>query len=162
MIHALCNAGPIARIARVGHPPFEEGDAIEITFASGAVFYIDVGLEHATDIRVGEGTLLEAAYGHLRTEEPDTFAAIARDWSSGDLDLPWLIGATLSRPRRLTMTHPYRVEVGYVFDAAGKGFALFGEADLIFAAALDDPDIAGFELAVGAPPELRRPPYSAA
>lgn len=149
-IQALCDAGPIARIARVGYAPFEGDDPIEITFANGKVFHVDIGFEAATDIRVGEGTLLEAAYGHLRTEEPDTFAAIVRDWSSEDMDLPWLIGATLSDPRRLTMTHPYNVEAGYVFTAGVRELALFGEADLIFAFALDDPSIESFGLVVGA------------
>lgn len=135
----------------MGHAPFEGDDPIEITFASGAVFYVDVGFEGATDIRVGEGSLLEAAYGHLRTEEPDTYAAIARDWTSEGIDLPWLIGATLAHPRRLTMTNPYRVDVGYVFDVGERRFALFGEADYITAAALDDPELVSFGLEVGAP-----------
>jgi hypothetical protein len=151
MISALVEAGPIAHIARVGHAPFEGDDPIEITFAGGAVFHIDVGFEGATDIRVGEGSLLEAAYGHLRTEEPDTYAAIARDWTSEDIELPWLIGATLANPRRLTMTNPYRVDVGYVFDAGERQFALFGEADYITAADLDDPELESFALEIGAP-----------
>mgnify|MGYP001614309925 CR=1 FL=1 len=150
-VHALVAAGPIARIARVGHAPFEGDDPIEITFADGRVFHIDIGFEGATDIRVGEGTLLEAAYGHLRTEEPETFAAIARDWTSEDLDLPWLIGAALTNPRRLAMTNPYRVDVGYVFDAGGRQFALFGEADYITAADLADEELEGFALEIGAP-----------
>ncbi|MBC7770650.1 MAG: hypothetical protein H7124_17850 [Phycisphaerales bacterium] len=150
-LQALCEAGPIARIARVGYAPFEGDDPIEITFASGKLFHVDAGFEAATDIVVREGTLFEHAYGHLRTEEPDTFAAIARDWTSEDIDLPWLIGATLASPRRLAMTNPYRVDVGYVFDAGGRAFALFGEADYITAAALDDPELEGFALEVGAP-----------
>lgn len=150
-VHTLVAAGAIARIARVGHEPFEGDDPIEITFADGRVFYIDIGVEGATDLRVGEGTLLEAAYGHLRTEEPDTFAAIARDWTSEDLDLPWLIGAPLTNPRRLAMTNPYRVDVGYVFDAARRQFALFGEADYITAADLADEALEGFALEVGGP-----------
>jgi hypothetical protein len=150
MIDALTQAGPVARIARVGYPPFEGDDPIEITFQSGAVFSIDIGFEGATDIIVREGTLLEAAYGHLRTEDPDAFAAIARDWSGEDIDLPWLIGATLSNPRRLAMTNPYRVDVGYVFDANGRHFALFGEADYITAADLNDGELATLELEVGA------------
>jgi len=150
-VQGLCEAGPIARIARVGYAPFEGDDPIEITFASGKLFHVDVGFEAATDIVVREGTLFEYAYGHLRTEEPDTFAAIARDWTSEDIDIPWLIGATLANPRRLAMTHPYRVDVGYVFDAGGRAFALFGEADYITAAALDDPELEGFALEVGAP-----------
>jgi hypothetical protein len=150
-VHALVAAGAIARIARVGHEPFEGDDPIEITFADGRVFHIDIGLEGATDLCVGEGTLLEAAYGHLRTEEPDTFAAIARDWTSEDLDLPWLIGAPLTNPRRLAMTNPYRVDVGYVFDAARRQFALLGEADYITAADLADEALEGFALEIGAP-----------
>lgn len=150
-ILALCEAGPIARIARVGYAPFEGDDPIEITFAGGKLFHVDVGFEAATDISVGEGTLFEHAYGHLRTEEPDTLAAIARDWTSEDIDLPWLIGAALTNPRRLAMTNPYRVDVGYVFDAGGRALALFGEADYITAAALDDPELEGFALEVGAP-----------
>lgn len=150
MIHDLISAGPIARVARVGHPPFEGDDPIEITFENGRVFHIDIGFEGATDIRVGEGTLLEAAYGHLRTEEPRTYAGIARDWSSEDIDLPWLIGATLANPRRLAMTNPYRVDVGYVFDAGGRQFALFGEADYIWAVDLADEELAEFRLEIGA------------
>lgn len=148
---ALANAGPVARIARVGYAPFEGDDPIEITFADGRVFHIDIGIEAATDVRIDEGTLLEAAYGHLRVEEPPTFAAIARDWSSEDIDLPWLIGAALANPRRLVMTEPYRVDVGYVFDAGGRQLALLGEADYIWAADLDDEDLAGFGLEIGAP-----------
>jgi len=151
MIEKLITAGPIARIARVGHAPFEGDDPIEITFADGAVFHIDIGVEAATDVRVGEGRLLEAAYGHLRAKEPATFAAIARDWTSDDIDLPWLIGATLANPRRLAMTNPYRVDVGYVFDAHGRQFALFGEADYIWAADLSDEELEPFRLEVGVP-----------
>jgi hypothetical protein len=149
---ALIAAGPIARLARVGHAPFEGDDPIEITFANGRVFHIDIGVQAATDIQIGEGPLLEAAYGHLRTEEPQTFAAIARDWSSEDLDLPWLTGATLANPRRLAMTNPYLVDVGYVFDAGGRQFALFGEADYIWAADLADEELEEFRLQIGAPP----------
>ena len=149
---ALIAAGPIARLARVGHAPFEGDDPIEITFANGRVFHIDIGVQAATDIQIGEGPLLEAAYGHLRTEEPQTFVAIARDWSSEDMDLPWLTGATLANPRRLAMTNPYRVDVGYVFDAGGRQFALFGEADYIWAADLSDEELEQFRLQIGAPP----------
>lgn len=149
-VAALLAAGPIAEIARVGHAPFDEDDPLEIRFESGAVFHLEVGFESATDLVVGEGALLEAAYGHLRSEEPDSFKAIARDWTSEPLDLPWIKGKTLSNPRRLTMTHPYRVDVGYVFDAGDRQLALFGESDLIFAAALDDPHIESFQLVVGA------------
>ncbi|MEZ5957666.1 MAG: hypothetical protein R3C27_10710 [Hyphomonadaceae bacterium] len=151
MIERLIKAGSIARIARVGHAPFEGDDPIEITFASGAVFNIDIGFEGATDIVVREGTLLETAYGHLREEDADAFAAIERDWESEDIDLPWLIGATLTDPRRLAMTNPYRVDVGYVFDVAGRQFALFGEADYITANELSDEGNEGFRLEVGAP-----------
>lgn len=151
MIEKLVTAGPIARIARVGHAPFEGDDPIEITFADGHVFHIDIGIEAASDVRVGEGTLFEAAYGHLRTEEPATFAAIERDWTSGDMDLSWLTGATLANPRRLVMTQPYRVDVGYVFDVAGRQLALFGEADYIWAAELGDKELEPFRLEIGAP-----------
>lgn len=151
MIEALIKAGPIARIARVGYAPFEGDDPIEITFANGAVFNVDIGFEGATDIVVREGTLLEAAYGHLRDEDANAFAAIQRDWSSGDIDLPWLIGATLSNPRRLAMTNPYRVDVGYVFDAGGRQFVLFGEADYITANELRNEENEAFHLEVGAP-----------
>lgn len=148
----LCAAGPIAGVARVGHPPFDLDDPIEITFASGAVFHVDVGFEGASDIAVREGQLLEHAYGHLRNEDPAAFAAIERDWGSEAIDLPWLTGATLSNSRRLTMTHPYRLDVGFAFDANGRVLALFGESDAIFVAALDDPKIASFALEVGAAP----------
>jgi hypothetical protein len=151
VIEALLKAGPVARLARVGHAPLGGDDAIEITFADGAIFHVDIGFEHATDIRVDAGTLLESAYGHLRAEEPQTFDAIARDWTSEDIDLPWLIGARLSNPRRLAMTNPYRVDVGYVFDAGGRSFAVFGEADYIWAADLNDVELASFGLEVGAP-----------
>lgn len=151
MIEALINAGRIARIVRVGYAPFEGDDPIEITFESGAVFNIDIGFEGAADIVVREGTLLEAAYGHLREDEPDAFKAIERDWGSEDIDLPWLIGATLTNPRRLAMTNPYRVDVGYVFDVNGRAFALFGEADYITANELSDEDNEGLALEIGAP-----------
>lgn len=150
-IEALVAAGPIQSISRVGHAPFDEDDPLEIVFASGAVFHVEIGFEAATDIVVGEGPLLEAAFGHLRTQEPDSFAAISRDWTREALDLQWLIGQSLANPRRLTMTHPYRVDVGYVFDAGARQLALFGESDLIFAAALDDSHIESFALDVGAP-----------
>ena len=151
MIDALIRAGAIGRIARVGHPPFEGDDPIEITFASGAVFSVDIGFEGATDIVVREGTLLETAYGHLRSEDPNTFAAIERDWESEDIDLPWLIGATLANPRRLAMTNPYRVDVGYVFDAGGRQFVLFGEADFITANELGDEENESLRLEIGSP-----------
>jgi len=148
---ALTAAGPVARIARVGHAPFEGDDPIEMTFASGKIITIEIGFEGATDIRIIDGPLLDAAYGHLRHEEPETFAAIARDWTSEDIDLPWLIGATLANPRRLAMTQPYHVDVGYVFDAGGRTFALWGEADYINANELGDEANEGFGLEVGLP-----------
>ena len=151
MIHALVAAGPIACIARVGHAPLGGDDPIEITFADGAIFHIDIGFEHATDLRVETGTLLERAYGHLRTEDPAVFDAIAKDWTSETVDLPWAIGSVLTNPRRLAMTNPYRVDVGYVFDAGGRSFALLGEADYIWATDLDDEQLASFGLEVGAP-----------
>lgn len=151
MIEALIQAGAIARIARVGYAPFEGDDPIEITFESGAVFNVDIGFEGATDITVREGTLLETAYGHLRAEDPNTFAAIERDWGSEAVDLPWLIGAKLSNPRRLAMTNPYRVEVGYVFEAGGREFALFGEADYITANELSDEANEDLRLEIGSP-----------
>lgn len=150
-IEALLAAGPIQSIARVGHAPFDEDDPLEIAFANGAVFHVEIGFEAATDVIVGEGPLLEAAFGHLRTEEPDSYSAISRDWTREPLDLDWPIGKQLANPRRLTMTHPYRVDVGYVFDAGDRQLALFGESDLIFAAALDDPHIESFALEIGAP-----------
>lgn len=149
IVAKLCAAGPVAQVARVGHAPLDGDDALEITFQSGALFHIDIGLEHATNLTIGEGPLLEKAYGHLRTEAPDTFAAIARDWSSAPLELPWLMGAALTRPRRLFMTEPYSAEVGFVFDANGREFALFGESDWIWANALDDPELEGFGLEIG-------------
>jgi len=151
MIERLLAAGAITRIARVGYAPFEGDDPIEITFANGDVFNVDVGFEGATDIQVREGTLLETAYGHLRNEDPAAFAAIERDWSSEDIDLPWLVGATLTNPRRLAMTNPYRVDVGYVFEANGREFALFGEADFISANELSDEANEDLRLEVGAP-----------
>jgi hypothetical protein len=151
MIEDLIKAGAIARIARVGYPPFEGDDPIEITFANGAVFNIDIGFEGATDVVVREGTLLETAYGHLREEDANAFAAIERDWGSEEVDLPWLIGATLANPQRLAMTNPYRVDVGYVFDVNGRQLALFGEADYIWANELSDEENEGFRLEVGAP-----------
>jgi len=151
VIEDLLKAGAIARIARVGYPPFEGDDPIEITFENGAVFNIDIGFEGATDIVVRAGTLLEAAYGHLRSEEPNAFAAIERDWSSEDIDLPWVVGATLANPRRLAMTNPYRVDVGYIFDVGGRQFALFGEADFITANELSDEENESLRLEIGAP-----------
>jgi hypothetical protein len=151
MIEVLLRAGPIVRIARVGYAPFEGDDPIEITFANGRVFNVDIGFEAATDIVVREGTVLETAYGHLRTEDPDAFASIERDWTSEDIDLPWLIGATLTNPRRLAMTNPHKVDVGYVFDANGRQLALFGEADYITANELNDEENEPFGLDIGAP-----------
>ncbi len=151
MIEKLLGAGAVTRIARVGYAPFEGDDPIEISFENGAVFNVDIGFEGATDIVIREGTLLETAYGHLRIDEPDAYKAIARDWSGEDVDLAWLIGATLANPRRLAMTSPYRVDVGYVFSANGRDFALFGEADFIYANELSDGGNEGFALEIGAP-----------
>ena len=116
MIDELMKAGVIARIARVGYAPFEGDDPIEITFENGAVFNIDIGFEGATDIVVREGTLLETAYGHLRKEDSNAFAAIERDWGSEDIDLPWLVGARLTNPRRL--------QLSAFADSNTKGFGL--------------------------------------
>jgi hypothetical protein len=151
VIESLLQAGPVARVARVGYAPFEGDDPIEISFANGQVFNVEVGFEAATDIVVREGTLLDTAYGHLRIEDPDAFAAIERDWASEAIDLPWLIGAALANPRRLAMTNPYKVDVGYVFDANGRQFALFGEADYITANELSDEENEPFGLEIGAP-----------
>ena len=148
---ALCAAGAIAQIRRVGIPPFDIDDTIEIAFADGAVFNIDIGLQGATDIEIYEGLLLERAYGHLRTEEPETFARIARDWTHSAIEgVDWALGHTLTHLRQLSMTHPYRVEVGFVFACGARDLAIFGEADLIYIAALDDPEIASFQLELGA------------
>ncbi|MDX2274233.1 MAG: hypothetical protein NW206_02185 [Hyphomonadaceae bacterium] len=146
----LTRAGPIQEIARVGYAPFQGDDPIEIVFASGALFHVDIGFEGATDVCVGEGSLLEAAYGHLRREEPDTWKNIARDWSREALDLPWAIGETLTSPRRLIMTNPYRVDVGYAFRCGARELVLMGEADFIWATGLDDPELEGFGLEIGA------------
>lgn len=147
-IRQLCEAGAIAEIARAGHAPFDIDDPIEIRFQSGAVFTIEIGLQHATDVTAQKGELLELAFGHLRTEEPQTYAGIARDWTRERIDLPWAVGRTLSKPRRLAMTHPYHLVVGYVFDCGGRELALFGEADLIYIAAFDDPEIASYALQI--------------
>lgn len=150
-IAELLAAGPIAEIARVGYAPFEIDDPLEIAFAGGALFHVDIGFEAATDIVVRGGSCFDHAYGHLREEDPETYAAIARDWTREAVDLDWTIGHVLANPRRLTMTEPYIVDVGFVFDVAGRALALFGEADLIFVAALDAPEIESFKLRVGAP-----------
>lgn len=147
----LVAAGPIANVWRVGHAPFDVDDPIEIEFASGAVMHVDVGHMDATDAIIHDGPLIESAFGHLRNEDPDTWAGLVRDWTREPIDLPWLIGATLSKPRRLAMTRPFRVDVGYSFDAGTRTLALFGEADLIFIAALDDPQIASYGLEESAP-----------
>lgn len=151
MILRLCAAGAIAEIARVGHAPFEADDPLEVRFASGAVFYIDVRAMDATDLEIGEGSYLEKAFGHLRVEDSAAFAAIERDWTREALDLDWAMGQTLSSPRRLIMAQPYRVDVGYVFACGGRELAIFGEADLIYAAALADRVIADYDLEIGAP-----------
>lgn len=144
---ALCTAGAIAEIRRVGIAPFETDDVIEIVFASGALFNIDIGLKHATDIEIYQGALLERAYGHLRGGEQDTYDRIARDWSHEPIaEIAWARGHTLSQPRRLIMTQPYRVEVGYAFGCGPRDLAIFGEADLIHIAALDDEEIVDFKL----------------
>lgn len=148
---ALCAAGAIAGISRAGIAPFDTDDVIEIAFENGALFNIDIGLKHAADIEIYQGALLERAYGHLRGGEQDTYDRIARDWSSEPIEeLQWALGQTLSQPRRLIMTAPYRVEVGYAFACGGRDLAIFGEADLIHIAALDDEDIAEFKLALEA------------
>jgi hypothetical protein len=145
----LCAAGAIAEIARVGHAPLGEDDPLEVRFANGAVFSLDVGAMDASDLVVEEGAYLDRAFGHLRSEEPETFAAIARDWTRAPLELGWAIGASLSSPRRLIMTQPYSTDVGYVFACAGGELALFSVDDLIFATSLDDPEIATFGLQIG-------------
>jgi hypothetical protein len=150
-IHALCDAGRLVRIARVGRPPLDDDDAIELTFESGAVFHIDTGPVGASDIAIRNGPLLAHAFGHLAHEEPETWAEIAGDWTYLDIMLEWMKGARLSHPRRLAMTTPYRLDVGYAVTVNGRELALFAEADLIFAAALDDPSLAGYGLEAGAP-----------
>lgn len=150
IIVKLCAAGPIAEIARVGHAPFADDDPLEIHFQNGAVFSIDVGAMDATDIEVEEGPYLERVYSHLRADDPATFTGIERGWTREPLDLSWVVGHALTAPRRLTLTQPYRVDVGYVFACGGRELALFGESDLIFAAALDDPEIEAFTLEIGA------------
>lgn len=142
----LIVAGPIQEIRRVGYEPFEGDDVIEIAFANGALFNIDIGHVGATGIEIYDGSCLERAYGHLRTEEPAAFANIARDWTSAPIPLDWAIGQTLTNPRRLFMTEPYRVEVGYVFDCGPRTLTLFGEADYLWVVELADPEIASFAL----------------
>lgn len=145
-IERLLAAGAIAEIRRAGYEPLEDDDLIEIAFHNGALFNFDVGLQHATDIEIYEGAALERAFGHLRIEEPETFKQIDKNWTTEPVDLPWAIGHALTNPRRLIMTQPYRVEVGYAFDCGARVLALFGEADLMFVADLRDPEIASFEL----------------
>ena len=128
------------------------GDATNLLIAHVALTSLPArAYRDINELEVEEGAYLERAFGHLRAEDPDTFAGIERGWTREPLDLPWAIGQTLSAPRRLIMTQPYRVDVGYVFDCSGRRLALFGESDFIFAAALDDPDLADFALEVGAP-----------
>ena len=105
----------------------------------------------ATLISLGRDVCLIPLYTPLRTDEPDAFKAIERDWGSEDIDLPLLVGATLTNPRRLAMTNPYRIDVGYVFTANGRDFALFGEADYITANELNDEGNEGLGLEIGAP-----------
>jgi hypothetical protein len=145
-IERLLASGPVAEIRRAGYEPLEDDDLIEIAFANGALFNFDVGLQHATDIEIYEGAALERAFGHLRIEEPEAFRQIEKHWTFAPVDLPWAIGQTLTNPRRLIMTQPYRVEVGYAFDCGPKALALFGEADLMFVADLHDPEVASFAL----------------
>lgn len=151
IVRTLCEAGAIKAIVRVGHAPLGEDDPLEIRFVSGAVFSIDVRAMDASDIAVEEGPYIERAFGHLRAEDAATFAGIERGWTHEALALPWAVGASLTSPRRLAMTQPYRLEVGYVFACGGRELALFGVDDLIIVAALDDPEIADFALEIGAP-----------
>jgi hypothetical protein len=142
----LIAAGPIQEIRRVGYEPLQGDDVIEIAFANGALFNIDIGHVGATGIEIYAGSCLERAYGHLRTQEPAAFTNIARDWTSAPIPLDWAIGQALSNPRRLYMTEPYRVEVGYAFACGQRTLALMGEADYLWASDLADPEIAGFGL----------------
>ncbi len=75
-VQALVESGPIARITRVGHAPFEGDDPIELFFANGAVFHIDIGFEGATDIVIREGALLDYALCYCALA-PDALTTLA-------------------------------------------------------------------------------------
>jgi hypothetical protein len=150
-VHALCDAGRLVRIARVGRPPLDDDDAIELTFESGAIFHLDTGPVGASDIAIRSGPLLDHAFGHLLQEEPESWAEISGDWTYLDITPEWAQGGRLSHPRRLAMTKPYRLDVGYLVTVNSRELALFAEADLVFAVALNDPSVAGYGLEAGTP-----------
>ena len=152
---ALCAAGVLAAVRRVGLPPLEGDSELELDFLSpggGSTFSLTIGPVGAGDVHIQKGRLLDLAYAHLAAEAPEDYAKTAAAWSHADEpSAAWAIGATLSDPRRLQMTYPYSEIVGFSFVCIRAGeiigrLALIGEADFLYAAELGSPELAGYAL----------------
>ena len=151
----LCAAGVLTAVRRVGLPPLGGDSELELDFLSAggiSTFSVCIGPVGAGDIRIHKGHLLEIAYEHLAHEDPEEYAKTARDWvRAGEPSAAWAVGAVLSDPRRLQMTHPYPEIVGFSFACLRAGeivgrLALIGEADYLYAADQEAPELSGYAL----------------
>lgn len=154
---ALCGAGVLRAVRRAGFTPvaWKEEVELELDFDGPEglrTFRIMAGAMHANDVGVAEGTVLELFYGHMREEEPDSWAWTVSQWRLDlEPDAQWAIGACLSNPVRLEMTRPYREIVGFAFDCEKDGekmgrLMLFASADILFAVREDHPEVANYGL----------------
>jgi hypothetical protein len=152
---ALCAAGVLTAVRRVGLPPLGGDSELELDFLSpggASTFSLSVGPVGAGDVHIRKGRLLDLAYAHLAAEAPEDYANTAGAWSHADeLCAAWAIGAALSDPRRLQMTYPYAEIVGFSFLCTRAGeivrrLALIGEADFLYAAELGAAELAGYAL----------------
>lgn len=154
-VEALCAAGVLTAVRRVGLPPLGGDSELELDFMSPegeSTFSLSIGSVGASDVLIRKGRLLDIAYAHLAAEAPEEYASTAGDWAQADeLSAAWAIGAVLSDPRRLQMTNPYAEIVGFSLQCTRAGeivgrLALIGEADFLYAAALQAPELAGYAL----------------
>lgn len=154
---ALCEAGVLRAVRRAGFKPmmWKEEVELELDFEGPAglrTFRIMCGEIGANDVHVAEGTVLELFYGHLRGEEPESWAEAVAAWRlDPELDAEWAIGARLVRPVRLEMTKPYAEPVGFAFECERDGLSLgrlmmFASADILFAVREDHPEVAKYGL----------------
>lgn len=151
----LCAAGILTGVRRVGLPPLGDDSELEFAFQSGAetqTFTLTVGAVGASDVVVRPGAAFDVFYRHLETEDPAHYAQTLRDWVvAPEPAAAWAIGAALSDPHRLAMTNPYVETVGFSFlctrdgDPVGR-LAVIGEADILLAADVSDPSLAGYQL----------------
>ncbi len=154
---ALCEAGVLRAARRAGFPPmlWKEEVELELDFEGPKrlrTFRVMTGPTGANDVNVADGTALELFSGHLRDEEPDTYAEIMAAWRlDPEPDVQWAVGARLSRPVRLEMTAPYVEVVGFAFDCERDGrligrLMLFASADILFAVREDHSEVTKYGL----------------